>query len=506
MCGGLVFRPCVLVALFVSSCSTLNTASPTTSQADEFTTTIASLERADPNSPAILSERLSYAEFLLGTDQGPCQQRLGRAREELDRVEAIPQAHVMFPDGWARTADLAYRLHLARADCFADPGHAAELRAAVTAAAHASELYANTFDYHAAVIMHFNTAIILNRLGDPAAAVTALQSTLAMDREYGFRDDAAENYRLLLTWQGQAADSARVAALMQDFPKRQAVLKFAWRPGDAHVSLEDSRENLWDGAVSRSRATASYERHIGADATGGWMISYTQDPGQYQPGVWPETEASQTVTAVFSPARIAALNFKVSASGQFGGTTDAEVLSARLTAQTDELIRAHVPATSAAAELTKQALDATDVALSSVLLVAEAVEDYQPETSMWTGATLDQGVWYQLSAPLSLHGLSRVVVQQRLEFAFTRMVPCAAGVLDSTCVELVIRTTPEQGAVDSLINDYAASTATRIVVDPATLLCFSREDRLYWYASLGDGHGEAILQSEHRVATTSVTP
>ncbi len=501
-----MFRPCVLVALCVASCSTLDTEAPTPSQKNEIATNIASIERADPNSPAILSVRLSYAELLMGTEQGPCQQRLGRAHEELDRVDAIPQAHVMFPDGWARAADLAYRLHLARADCLADPGRAAELRAALTAAAHASELYANTFDYHAAVIMHFNTAIILNQLGDPAAALAALQSTLAMDREYGFRDDAAENYRLLLTWQGQPPNSARVAALMQDFPKRQAKLKFAWRPGDAHVSLEDSRENLWDGAVSRSRAAASYERHIGADSAGGWMISYTQDPEQYQPGVWPELEGSQTAKLVFSPARMAELNFKVSASGKFGGTIDAEALSERLTAQTDDLIRAHAPATSDAPELTQQALDATDVALASELLVAEAVEDYQLETSMWTGATLDQGIWYQLSAPLSLHGLPRIIVQQRLEFAFTRMVPCAPGVLEATCVELVIRTTPDQGAVDRLINDYASSAATRIVVDPATLLCYSREDRLYWYASLGKKRGDAILQSEHRVAATAVAP
>ncbi|MGC1457142.1 MAG: hypothetical protein WA825_02565 [Steroidobacteraceae bacterium] len=498
-----MFRLCVLVALFVSSCSTLNTESPTTSQPNQIATTIARIEQADPNAPAILSMRLSYAEFLLGTEQGPCQQRLGRAQEELDKVEATLQAHVMFPDGWARTADLAYRLHLARADCFADPERAAELRAAVAAAAHASDLYAATFDYHAAVIMHFNTAIILNQLGDTAAALTALQSTLAMDREYGFQDDAEENYRLLLTWQGQPADSAQVAALMQDFPKRQAILKFAWRPGDAHVSLHETRENLWDGAVSRSRAAASYERHIGADSTGGWMVSYTQDPGQYQPGVWPELEGSPAVKLVFSPARVAALNYKVSASGEFGGTIGADAVSEQLTAQTDALIRAHVPATNDAGELTKQALDTTDITLASGLLGAEAAENYQLETSMWAGATLDQGIWYRLSAPLSLHGLPRVVIQQRLDFAFTRRVPCAADVLEPSCVELVVRTTPDQGAVEGLINDYASSTVTCIVVDPATLLAYSREDRLYWYASVGKAHGDSILQSEHLKSTTT---
>jgi hypothetical protein len=500
-----VFRPCALVVLFVTSCSTLSTESPSTPPADEFATSIARIERADPKSPAVLSARLSYAEFLVSTDEGPCQQRLGRAQQELDRVEASTQAPVMFPDGWARTADVEYRLHLARADCSGDTGRATELQAALSAAQHAAELYANVFDYHAAVIMRFNTAVVLQQLGDTAAAIAALESTLAMDREFGFHDDAEENYKLLLTWQGQPAQSAQVAALMQNFPKRQAILKFAWHPGDAHISLEDSRESLWDGAVSRSIGAASYERDIGADSNGGWMVSYTQDPGQYQPGVWSTLEGSQAAKAPFSPARLAELNFRVSATGAFGATLGADAFAARFIAQADESIRTHAPAGDQAGELTKQALDSADAALSSGLLVAEAAENYQLETSMWVGATLDQGVWYQLAAPLSVRGLPRVVVQQQLEFAFARMVPCTAGAAEPTCVELVVHTTPDQDAVDRLIKHYSSSTATRIVMDPATLLAYSREDRLYWYASIGTGHADTILQSEHFKSTTTFT-
>jgi hypothetical protein len=498
-----VFRRCVLVTLFLSSCSTLSTESPTTLQASKLEASIARIQRADPRSPAVLSVRLSYAEFLVSTDQGPCQRRLARAQEELNRVAADPEAHVMFPDGWARTADLEYRLHLARADCVGDPGRTDELRAAVGAAQHAAELYRSTFDYHAAVIMQFNTAIVLRQLGDAAAAVTALESTLAMDRDYGFQDDAQENYRLLLTWRGQPADSARVAGLMQDFPKRRAILKFAWHPGDAHISLEDDRESLWDAAISRSHAAASFDRHIGPDANSGWKVIYTQDTAEYEPGVWPTREGSQAAKAVFPPAALPALNFKVSASGELIGTIGADAYASRLIARTDALIRAQVPAGSDAGELTKQALDATDVALSSGLLVAEAAENYQLETSMWAGATLDQGVWYQLSAPLSLRGLPRLVVQQQLEFAFTRVVPCTAAKAESACVELVVRATPNRQVVDELFKNYASSTATRIVLDPATLLSYAREDRLYWYASTGNGPADTVLQSEHFKSTTT---
>lgn len=497
-----MYRLWALVALSLWSCSSLSPESPATPPANAFATTIARIERADPNSPAVLTVLLSDAEFLAGTDEGPCQERLGRAQAELDRVEASTQANVMFPNGWARTAEVEYALHLARADCYGDAGRPDELRAAVTAARRAAQLYTNSFDYRAAVTMQFNTAVLLHQLGD-AAATTALESTLALDREYGFQDDAEENYQLLLSWQGQPADSAQVAALMQNFPKRRATLKFAWIPGDAHVALEDTRVSLWDGVVNRSDAAAAYERHIGVDGSNGWRVSYVQDPGQYVPGVWPTLEGSQAVKSVFPPARLAALDFKVSANGEFSGTLGADELASHLTTQADDLIRAHAPAGADTGGLMKQALDTTNVALSSGMLVAQAAEDFQLETSMWAGATLDQGAWYQLSAPLSLHGLPRVIVQQRLEFAFTRMVPCESGAPEPTCVELVVRTTPDQEAVDRLIKSYGASIATRIVLDAATLLCYLREDRLYWYASVGKKPADSILQSEYRTSTTT---
>jgi hypothetical protein len=49
---------------------------------------------------------------------------------------------------------------------------------------------------------------------------------------------------------------------------------------------------------------------------------------------------------------------------------------------------------------------------------------------------------------------------------------------------------------------YAASTDARIVVDPATLLPYVREERIYWYASLGRSAADKILQSEHLLFTT----
>jgi len=104
--------------------------------------------------------------------------------------------------------------------------------------------------------------------------------------------------------------------------------------------------------------------------------------------------------------------------------------------------------------------------------------------------------------------MQRTVVQYRVEFAFTRMVPCTAGAAAPTCVEMVIHAAPDEEALDQVIADksfaaYIASTEVRIVTDPATLLPYAREERAYWYASLSNGRRDSVLGSEHLVSTTS---
>jgi hypothetical protein len=498
-----VARLWLLAVVFLTACATPNAESPATQSAKAFASGIASIQNSDPHSPAELSLRLSYVEFLLSTDAGPCQQRIESAQQQLDQVEANPETGVMFPDGWSRTVGIEYQLHLARADCLGDPGRAEELRAAVAAARRAADISAEEFDYPTAAIMQFNAAVLLHQLGDTSAAITTLESTLAMDKEFGFQDDARDNYKLLLTWQGKSSDDAQVTAFMQDFPKRKAILRFAWRPQQAHVSLEDRRDCLWASVVRHSHAAASYERLITGDPNGGWNVSYTPALTPYEPGVWPTLDDPQAAKMVFAPADVVRLNFKVSAAGAFAATTNAPAAAAQFLSETNDLIRAQAPAGNDTPELTKVALDTAAITLSSGLLVAKAAENFQIETSMWAGATLDQGVWYQMTAPLSLRGLTRIVVQQRLDFAFTRMVPCTAGTHERTCVELVVRTTPDQQVVDGLITSYTASAATRIVMDPATLLSYSREDRLYWYASIGKEDRQMSLGSERFKSTTT---
>ena len=424
----------------------------------------------------------------------------------------------MFPDGWALVADLEYRQHLARAACAGKMDRRDDLLAAVEAAHRAVTLYRNEFDYHSMVIMQFDAAAALHELGDATAALAALEEALHMDREYGFRHDARENYELLLSWRGQPAGAAAVAKLMRSFPHRQATFEFGWHPTDARIVLDRRRALLSEGRIVHSRAAAEFERRISADPGGGWAVSYTHRLAAYEPGVWPSERMPKLPALAFLPAPLCALDFKVTAAGGFDGVTDAKSFATLLAARTAALIRAGGISRHEESSITNDAVAGVRTTLSPGILAAATAENYQIETAMWIGAKLEQGVWYQISAPLSLPGASRFVVPQRIEFSFSRRVPCTGGAAEKKCVEIVMHAIPNQTTIDNMFADmdgsspeyrymdYAASTDARIVVDPATLLPYAREERIYWYISAGKSAADKILQSEHLVSTTRYIP
>jgi len=484
---------CLVLALLVGSCSTTSHKAPTT------------------DAPAGLTAQLNYAEFLLSGDASTCNDRLTRAQGQIGSVDANPKTRVMYPDGWAAVADLEYRVHLAWAECAGAAHRQEHLRTAVSAARHAAELYRDMFDYHSMVVLQFDASVALHELGEKSAAIASLETTLGMDREFGFADDARENYELLLAWRGEPAGDAQVAALMQDFPKRQVEMKFQWGPRDAQITLESRRACLLDRQVVSSRASASFDGQIRANDNGGWSVSYARRLTNYEPGVWPIMQGSPPMA--FPPVLIPEAGFEVSASGEFNVVTEPKAFAEQLAARTEELIRTSAPSDEHARDIMEVAVEKTPADLSPGLLEAVTAENYQFETAMWIGATLDQGVWYEVSAPLSLPGMPRAVTQNSIQFAFTRMVPCSAEVMTQpTCVEIIMRAAPEQEALNRLLADYnnhadvvrvdsyTASITTRLVTDPATLLPFAHEKKVYWSASVGKGI--SLLQSEHVLATT----
>lgn len=443
--------------------------------------------------------------------------QLNLAQEQIGSVAANPKTRAMFPDGWALLADLEYREHLARAACSSGTDRRDDLLAALEVARRAVALYRNEFDYHSMVVMQFDAATTLHRLGDHNAALAALQEALHMDREYGFRDDARENYELLLTWRGRPAGAAAVAKLMSGFPQRRETFSFGWHPTNARITLHCRRAMLSAGRIVHSRAAADFDGRITADQSGGWTVSYAGRLNAYEPGVWPSERMPKQPELAFAPAPLSALDFKVTAAGGFDGVTDSKSFATRLAARTAALIRAGGLSGHDGPDVTQEALADIPDTQSPGILATETAENYQLETAMWIGAKLEQGVWYEISAPLSLPGASPYIVPQRIEFSFSRVVPCASGAAEKKCVEIVIHATPNQTSINNLFADlsgaspqyrymdYAASIDARIVVDPATLLPYAREERVYWYVSVNKGAADKILQSEHLVSSTQYT-
>jgi hypothetical protein len=186
--------------------------------------------------------------------------------------------------------------------------------------------------------------------------------------------------------------------------------------------------------------------------------------------------------------------------------------------RTKALIQSAAPRGGSARRLTEEALESADNWLAPGILEAATAENYQLDTAMWIGATLDQGVWYQISAPLSLAGIPRIVIQHRIQFAFTRMLPCTAARVSASCVEIVFQATPDPQALRQVLAKlsaqfdfaesahYTASREARIVMDPTTLLPYEREERSSWYIVTGNGRKNKELQSTHFVATAIYQP
>jgi hypothetical protein len=148
----------------------------------------------------------------------------------------------------------------------------------------------------------------------------------------------------------------------------------------------------------------------------------------------------------------------------------------------------------ASARLTRQIRDESENYGNSIeALVAEA---YSIETGTWIGASLDQGVWYDMRGPLSLPLAPGLFVTHQIEFAFTRQVPCTADSSDEACVEIVLRATPDPEDLKRLLVNVSetmnlshnvalqlsSATYMRLVTDPRTLQFYESDIRRlsYW--------------------------
>jgi len=141
-------------------------------------------------------------------------------------------------------------------------------------------------------------------------------------------------------------------------------------------------------------------------------------------------------------------------------------------------------------------------------LVAEA---YSIETGTWIGASLDQGVWYDMRGPLSLPLEPGLFVTHQIEFAFTRQVPCTADSSDEACVEIVLRATPDPEDLERLLMNVSetmglshkvalqlsSATYMRLVTEPRTLQFYESDiRRLSYWTIKGTKYYHPMIETE----------
>ena len=476
--------------------------------------------KVDPHSPQTLSARLDYARYLVDGPGDACGKRLDDAQSQLDQVNRGPALELALPMGVARATDMDYRVHLGRAGCSQDAAlRERELHSALDAAQRAVALYRDAFDYVSMATMQFNVGLVHRRLREEAAAVAALETAIAMDREWGFETDAAENIRTLLSWKNEPTNAALVSAQMSDFPHRSRTLRLGWAADDARVSIHAEYRSLFDNELTQRRGTRTLQRQIRPLAGGGWVVSYAGAPPEFESGM-PIAEPATFETAILYFARTLLVHstYEINRSGDFKAVEDLGEVSERLMSDASPFNNLNAANSAQAVALRHAGEQGLRTALDLRAVYATLSEDHSLETGMWVDATLEQGVWYDMTADLSLTAAPAEFIKHRLEFAYTRSLPCTAGSGDARCVELVIHATPDAPALKSVLDRvdhhlgsrgrlnvrYWSALYVRLVVDPDSLQLWARETKRYVYLSTGEpGKAPSLAELEQTSATYS---
>jgi len=488
----------------------------TESSAKELAASIERFNARDPHSPDTLNARLSYAVFLAKSEGGECQSRLDSARNQLELAKANPALGVVLPSGQARLSDAEYQVHLARAACSgSEPREAesrtTELRAALESAQRAVALYRDAFDAVSMVTMQYNCSVVHHDLGDSAAAISALQAAIAMDREYGYADDAEDNYSQLLQWNGQKADDDQVAAHMEDFPERSATLAFDWFPGDAGVRFESDHTQVEDGETSSVHGTREAQRRV-RKGLGSWKVSFEPRTAHFElanPTL--KDPALQGLATSLAGILLQFHDFELARSGEFDSRAGSFRFASRVRADVKALMSDLAARGTPTAPLMRSVGKVLSAQLSQNVIEALVAQDYNFETGTWIGATLDQGVWYDMTAFLSLPLEPQVLVKHQIEFAYTRPISCTEDGKETACIEIVLHATPDPAILREMLGKLAhsahlpsqqqpqlqARTDMRLIVDPLNLVAYRRDMRRYSYWSNGTaGPNHSLSESE----------
>ena len=493
------------------------------SDAKEFATAIERFNASDPQSPDTLNARLAYAAFLAQGEAGDCRTRLDGAQSQLDLVKANSALDAVLPSGQARATNVDYQIHSARAACGTAEVRDSELRAARESARRAVELYRDAYDAVSMVTMQFNAAVAYHDLGDSAAAVSALQEAITMDREYGYADDAEDNYALLLQWKDEDASPDQVAARMIDFPERSATLAFGWFPSVTEVNVESDYTQVADGEVLSVHSTRSAQRRVRKSLTS-WRVSFQAAPAHFDLANPPSKDpALQGLATSLAGMLLQFHDFELARNGDFDSAKGGFKFGSRVRADVNELTRDYLASrgTPPTAQFIRSLSKALSAQLSPDVIESLVAENFNFDTGTWIGATLEQGVWYNMMASLSLPLEPQVFVWHEIEFAYTRPVPCLRDAKETACIEIVLHATPDPAILGEMLKVLARSsrlpggqlpqlqaiTHMRLIVDPITSVAYRRDVLRYSYWSDGAAApNHALTESEKTSIVSSSLP
>jgi hypothetical protein len=498
----------VSLMLFISAVAGAQDAEPGfDEQSKSLEATIERVGKIDQKHPDFLAAQLDYAQLLARNASGEdCAARLPAADAHLRIAKDSVVTPLVLKNARGRVPVVGYYVEMARSRCGTEAQRPDALRAALGYARDAVAGYRALFMYEPMAIMQFNVAQALHDAGDDAQAIKELQAAVGLDRTYGLKADAEENFRTLSEWQGKTVTDEEVAAFSAAFAPRSVTLKFGWAPAKIAGSA------TFDNAVFEGGAV----RHTKFDVPMTGTIEAANDDLVYEAKAG-EPRLDASTLGSDADRKLVALMARVlgripvvvvSKTGEFKEVRDLEPFAQQMATEIEKAVKDVVPekdprypAVRAATEQELKPLVTPDN------LLARMQQDYALETGIWSGATLEQNAWVTLPLTLTMNG-TQGYIEHTIEATFARRLPCGPGLAPEGCVELVLEAVPTEKAVADVTQklqesgkgrlDYAAATRLRLVVDPDTLVPYENETLRYAYLALANQGQRALKISTER--------
>jgi hypothetical protein len=477
--------------------------------------TLSGMARVDQKHPDFLHVNLDYAQLLARAADENCLERLPKAEALLETVSNSQVAELVLGTSAARIPFTGYLIEMARFRCEVDPARRkTALLAAQKLARAAVDGYRAGFHHDAMAVMQYNVAQATRELGDEALAIRELETALELDRTFGLRDDAVDNFKILREWRGQTTSDAELAEFQKSLVPASATLAFAWKPFTRTANTTFDIGGFEGGLARHTILKLPVTETLRVDGEG---FRLDAQPGK--PVV--QVEAVDTVDGKVEQSMLTMLArilgsqapAQLDKAGNLKGAGDAGSVAKALERAIDSSVVGVLPATDDRMADVKASVDAVLKPMATVeVLNARTRENHILDTGIWIGAKLEHGAWMEMKQVLSMNGTPNGFVEQRVRVVLSRWLPCAKGRPPRSCVELVFDARPLPEAIEAIAKkmgdegqgrlDYAGETRRRLILDPVTLMVYETQTLRMGYVALTKNKQRAVKIGTDRTQVT----